>query len=329
MLVEITLVFLLVILVWTVISFRGWKRKIMNTLREESQVANTARGKIEYVLQGNGPVVLMLHGAPGGYDQGLLNADIWTKEGFSLLAISRSGYLRTPVSAGETFEEQADAIEALLDTLGISNVAVIAASAGGPVALHFALHHPDRISALVLLAAVSQQYTVKEDQMRSMLGRVLLSDTIADFGVWLYDIMTRYWTGMSLKQMFKENVTLESEELDEYVREVMSMPEQVSWYRRFIRTTCPMSLRNAGLKNDLEQLEEVSFNNLQAIECPTLLVHGTADGDVSYSNAEFAASSIPNARLYSLEDIGHVVWLGEHVPEMNLEILEFLRESVR
>ncbi|MBD3159544.1 MAG: alpha/beta fold hydrolase [Candidatus Lokiarchaeota archaeon] len=328
MLVEITLVFLLVILVWTVISFRGWKRKITNTLREESEVANTARGKIEYALQGNGPVVLMLHGAPGGYDQGSLDMDMWVNEGFSLLTISRPGYLRTPLSTGKTFQEQADAISALLDALGISKVAIVAASAGGPVALHFALHHPDRISALVLMAAASQQYTVEENQMHSLLGRILMSDTIADFGVWLYDILTRYWTSMSLKQMFNENVTLEPEELDEYVDEVMAIPEEVAWYKRFVRTTCPMSLRNAGLNNDLEQLGQVSFDNLDVIECPTLVVHGTADGDVSYTNAEFSASSIPDARLYSLDGVGHIVGLGEHVPEMNSEILEFLGESM-
>jgi pimeloyl-ACP methyl ester carboxylesterase len=122
-------------------------------------------------------------------------------------------------------------------------------------------------------------------------------------------------------------VTLEPEELDEYVDEVMEIPEQVAWYKRFVRTTCPMSLRNAGLNNDLEQLGQVSFDNLDVIECPTLVVHGTADGDVAYTNAEFLASSIPNARLYSLDGVGHIVWLGEHVPEMNSEILEFLRES--
>lgn len=327
MLLEVSLVLIVVILVWIIISFRGWKRNIINSLKEGSRVANTSTGEIEYALNGDGPVVLMLHGAPGGYDQGSLDMDMWVNEGFSLLAISRSGYLRTPLRTGKTFEAQADAINALLDTLGISKVAIVAASAGGPIALHFALRHPDRVDALVLVAAVSQEYTVKENQMHSLLGRILMSDTIADFGVWLYDILTRYWTSMSLKQMFKENVTLEPEELDEYVDEVMAIPEQVAWYKRFVRTTCPMSLRNAGLNNDLEQLGQVSFDNLDVIECPTLVVHGTADGDVAYTNAEFLASSIPNARLYSLDGVGHIVWLGEHVPEMNSEILEFLRES--
>jgi pimeloyl-ACP methyl ester carboxylesterase len=87
-----------------------------------------------------------------------------------------------------------------------------------------------------------------------------------------------------------------------------------------------MSPRMIGLNNDIKLLQQVSFTNLEDIKCPTLVIHGTVDGDVSYSNAEFSASSIPNAKLYSIENIGHLVWLGEHVPEMNSELVRFLKE---
>ncbi|MHA2191768.1 MAG: alpha/beta fold hydrolase [Candidatus Thorarchaeota archaeon] len=326
MLVEFSLVLLAALLVWIFISYRGWKRNLLKSLNDNSKVAMTSLGEIEYILKGSGPVLLMLHGAPGGYDQGTLDTEMWIDAGFSLLTISRPGYLRTPLSTGETFEEQADAIEALLDTLDISRVAILGASAGGPIALHFALRHPDRLSALILMAAVGNEYRVNQDQLDSLLGRIFLSDSMADFGVWLYDILTRRWTTMSLKEAFKETVILESKERDEYVRQVMAIPEQVDWYKRFVRTTCPMSPRMLGLNNDIKLLEQVSSTNLEAIKCPTLVVHGTVDGDVSFSNAEFAASSIPNAKLYRLENIGHLVWLGEHVPKMNSEIIEFLRE---
>ena len=106
----------------------------------------------------------------------------------------------------------------------------------------------------------------------------------------------------------------------------MAIPEQVTWYKRFVRTTCPMSPRMIGLNNDLKLLQQVSFTDLGAIKCPTLVIHGTVDGDVSFSNAEFAASSIPNAKLYEVENVGHIVWLGEHVSKMNSEIIKFLRE---
>jgi pimeloyl-ACP methyl ester carboxylesterase len=326
MLLELSLVVLAVLFGWIVISYKGWKRNLLKSLNENSEVATTSRGEIEYVLKGSGQVILILHGASGGYDQGALDMEMWIDEGFSVLAISRPGYLRTPLSTGETFEEQADAIDALIDTLGISKVAILAVSAGGPIALHFALRHPNRLSALILIAAVSHQFEMNLDAMDSVLGRIFLSNSMVDFGVWVVDVLTRRWTTQSLKISYKETVMLESKELNDYIRQVMATPEQVTWYKRSIRATCPMSPRTIGLNNDLKQLQQVSFTNLEAVTCPTLVIHGTVDKDVSFSNAEFAASSIPNAKLYSLENIGHMVWLGEHVSEMNSEIVRFLRE---
>jgi len=328
MIIKLALILLAALLIWIYISFRRWKHNLLTTLNANSKVITISQGEIEYVLKGSGPVLLMLHGAPGGYDQSILDMDFWINNGFSLLAISRPGYLRTPLTTGETFGEQADAIKALLDKLGISKVAILAASAGGPIGLHFALRHPDRISALILMAAVSNQYSVNQDQRDSLLGRIFLSDSIVDFGAWLYDILTRIWTTQSLKISFKQTVKLESKQQDEYVKQVMVIPEQVIWYKRFIRTTCPMSPRTIGLHNDIKLLQQVSFTSLKAIRCPTLVIHGTVDGDVPFSNAEFASSSIPNAKLYKIKNVGHLVWLGNHVSKMNSEIISFLREQI-
>lgn len=328
MLLEIGIVFTVLLFVWIIITFMRWKRILLSALHRNSKVVITSAGEIEYVLKGNGPVLLMLHGGPGGYDQSLLDVEMWINEGFSLLAISRPGYLRTPLSTGETFEQQADAIDALLSTLGITEVAILGASAGGPPAIHFALRYPDRVKSLVLMAAVSKEYTVDESQMDSLLGQIFVSGTMADFGVWIFDILTRRWPSLSLKTSFKEIVDLEPEEVKTYAKQVMMNPEQVSWYKRFVQTTCPMSPRLVGLDNDLKQLVRVSFTNLSDISSPTLVIHGTADKDVSFSNAEFSASSIPNARLYRIENVGHLVWLGEHVSQMNSELVGFLKESL-
>ncbi|MFQ5831536.1 MAG: alpha/beta fold hydrolase [Candidatus Thorarchaeota archaeon] len=328
MLFEISLVVLFLLLIWTILTFRRWKRSLSSILERNSEIAVTSAGEIEYALKGTGPVILFLHGGPGGYDQGLLDYEMWNEGGFSVLSISRPGYLRTPLTTGVTFEEQADAVEALLVSLGISEVAVLGASAGGPIALQLALCHPTRVKALILMAAVSQEYIVSESQMESTMAKIFLSDSMVDIGVWIFDILTRRWPSLSLKMSSKETVGLDSDDLNDYVKQVLSISEQVLWFKRFIRTTCPMSSRMVGLNNDLEQLERVSFENLEEIMCPTLVVHGTVDTDVSFSNAEFSANSIPNAKLHRIENVGHIVWLGRHVSKMNSDLLEFLRESM-
>jgi pimeloyl-ACP methyl ester carboxylesterase len=62
-----------------------------------SQIVETACGQIEYAVAGNGPTVLVVHGAGGGYDQGLDISRGLVRSGFRVVAMSRFGYLRTPL----------------------------------------------------------------------------------------------------------------------------------------------------------------------------------------------------------------------------------------
>ncbi|HWT78322.1 MAG TPA: alpha/beta fold hydrolase, partial [Candidatus Methylomirabilis sp.] len=115
-------------------------------------IVDTRRGPVEYASFGDGPAVLALHGAMGGYDQGLILARTIGGPGYRFVAVSRPGYLGTPLSAGQAPEEQADLLADLLETLGIREAAVVAISGGGPSAMHFALRHRDRCWALVLIS---------------------------------------------------------------------------------------------------------------------------------------------------------------------------------
>jgi hypothetical protein len=49
---------------------------------------------MEYALAGEGPVALVVHGAPGGYGQCLGLADMFTAAGLRVLRVSGPGYPR-------------------------------------------------------------------------------------------------------------------------------------------------------------------------------------------------------------------------------------------
>lgn len=101
-------------------------------------IAKTAAGPIEYAETGRGEPMFVIHGAGGGYDQGLfLGRDIG--EGHRVIAPSRFGYLKTLVPDDSSPAAQADAHAALLDYLGIRKCVVAAASAGAPSAIELAL----------------------------------------------------------------------------------------------------------------------------------------------------------------------------------------------
>lgn len=304
--------------------YRQWQTDIERRLIAERRIAHTRLGPVEYQWTGTGPVVLLSHGAPGGYDQGFLLGDI-AAAGFSVVTPSRPGYLGTPLYTGRTIEAQADAFAALLDVLEIESVIVAGASAGGPVALQLALRHPQRVSALIMMSAVSEQYRPNEAAANTALGKIYLNNTgIADFGIWLYDLFTSHFPAQSMRSMLQTESTLDANQIDATVEQAMGDPQQLDWFQNLIRSTAPLSLRKSGLDNDLAQLAQMPMYKLEAITAPTLVVHGLADADVRYKHALNAAKRIPDSKLHTLENSGHLIWLGDGWRDFRPKLLDFL-----
>src|SRR5262245_30876223 len=83
-----------------------------------SELVTTPCGPIEYAAVGTGPPILLVHGAGGGFDQGLAIGAPLAARGHRVVAMSRFGYLRTPLPADASAAAQADAHACLLDALG-------------------------------------------------------------------------------------------------------------------------------------------------------------------------------------------------------------------
>src|SRR6185312_9519174 len=94
---------------------------------------------------------LMVHGAGGGFDQGLEFGAPVVRAGFRVIAPSRFGYLRTPLPADASPEAQAQAHVCLLDALGIDRVVAVGGSAGAPSVVQLCVRHAERCSAMVLV----------------------------------------------------------------------------------------------------------------------------------------------------------------------------------
>ncbi|HNO32642.1 MAG TPA: alpha/beta hydrolase, partial [Anaerolineales bacterium] len=119
--------------------------------------AKTALGVVEYLEFGEGPAVVTAHGAMGGHDQSLFLAQTIGEEGYRYLAISRPGYLGTPITSGKSPTQQGDLIAALLDSLGIAKAGMMGVSGGGPSTVEFGLRHPDRCNGLVLVSTIADK----------------------------------------------------------------------------------------------------------------------------------------------------------------------------
>jgi pimeloyl-ACP methyl ester carboxylesterase len=132
-LLAILLVFgLVVFMAVTYPRFRADVQPDRERLLSGSDIVTTEKFRdIEYAVQGRGLPVLLVHGAGGGYDQGLFIGEHYVGDGHRFIAPSRFGYVRSSIPENGSAAAQADAYAALLDSLGIERVAVVGFSDGG------------------------------------------------------------------------------------------------------------------------------------------------------------------------------------------------------
>ncbi|HEY6052084.1 MAG TPA: alpha/beta fold hydrolase [Thermoanaerobaculia bacterium] len=283
-------------------------------------MAQTTAGPIEYAVAGpaSGEPVLVVHGAGGGYDQGLLLAGPLAERGFRLIAMSRFGYLRTPVPPDASAEAQADAHAALLDALGISRVAVVGASAGAPSAMQFALRHPDRTSALVLI--VPAAYAPRPggaasvrpagERMPSGMGFLLDVFLRSDFLFWAsmrlaFPLMTRGILG-TLPGVVKRADDAEKARVAKLLEEIL-----------------PIRARRAGLLNDGAMISSLPRYELERIAVPTLAISTEDDLYGTFDGARYTAEHVPGARFIGYPSGGHMT-VGRQ-EDLLAEITGFLK----
>ena len=63
---------LAVLVVWITIAYRSTLNAAQSRISTGSSIAQTQCGPIEYASRGEGPPLLIVHGAGGGFDQGLM-----------------------------------------------------------------------------------------------------------------------------------------------------------------------------------------------------------------------------------------------------------------
>lgn len=276
--------------------YAHWRREALKRLQTNSRVLDTVLGAVEYSRKGQGPAVLFVHGTPGGYDQGLAVANLLAKDDFTCIAVSRPGYLRTPLHA-DSPEAQADLYAALLDQLGIQKAALIAVSGGGPSALQFALHHPERCSGLILLAALSKRYSEKE-----------VLETMPR--------MQRFIKSQLERLLFFNNPAL-------FLAEALLLWQPFPIPMEFYEAMEMHQLRDPGYKNDMQQFERIDEYPLERIPVPTLVLHGNRDSNVPLTHSQLVASKVPRSRLLIDEGGNHFFYVI-HKEKIIPMILEFL-----
>ena len=274
-------------------------------------------GPIEYQEAGAGVPLLAVHGSGGGHDQGMAFAEPLASQGIRVIAMSRFGYLRTPMPADMSAAAQADAHVCLLDALGIPKAAVMGGSAGAPSALQMALRHSDRTLALVLLVPLAYKPPT-------------LADSAPPLPPWVEALMRRligsdflFWSGLHLAR-------------DQVIKVVLATPPELLAHTSpreraridaMLGSILPVSLRAEGLRSDTAVGRQLAPSPLDSIRIPTLVISARDDRYGTYASARYTAGQIPGAKFIGFDNGGHT-WVG-HNDEVMAAIAELLVPPVR
>jgi pimeloyl-ACP methyl ester carboxylesterase len=266
-----------------------------------TEIADTELGPVQYTSTGEGRPVIVVHGTPGGYDQAELMARFLPRAEFRSIAPSRPGYLGSPLAGRLAVDQQADLLASLMDSLGIERAGILCWSGGGPSSYQLAAHHPDRVTAVIALAAATKPIQRPEDDLPTRL----MFNTRA--GEWLLRVTAAHAPKQLISATIDAEGALSKEQVEQRTNEVFA--DEVK--RRFVldlASTVTHRDREAGLENDWEQFQTMPHLDLEAIKAPCMLVQGGADSDVTPDHSEDAAARIPRAELITLDTGTHLAF---------------------
>ncbi len=250
-------------------------------------------GTMTYVDEGSGDVILSVHGLSGGYDQAFdtVANRLSTNR---IIAPSRFGYLGSDIPENPTPREQAKAFFELLDRLNIDQVYLLATSAGGTVAIRFALDYPERTKGLILYSSAAP-FAEKPESYAAYAGPpVFLCN---NFGMWLSS---------------------------PFFKPIMGMESSV------IHTMLPVNERRDGMIIDAKVINLDMARNfdeypIESLQSPTLILHAKDDKMASYTLMEQGSGRFVNCTFVVFETGGHL--MNGHSTEIDAALNKFMDEN--
>jgi pimeloyl-ACP methyl ester carboxylesterase len=296
---------ILILLAISLIAFAGfvqWRAGKMEAKAEvayppEGQVLDVEGIQVHAVVMGNGPDLVLIHGASGNTRDMTFSLAPRLAKTYRVIVFDRPGlgYTDPITDTGATLNQQAELLQKAAAQLGARKPIVVGHSYGGSVALSWAVNHPAQISGLVLIAAASNPWTTPLDTYykitSSSIGSAIVVPMITAFATNAHvdDAMTDIFAPQPVTDGYGENVgaalTLRRE------------------------STRANALQRANLLDEITAQEP----RYGEISVPTEIIHGTDDDIVNFtSNALEVYRQIDGAVLTRLEGVGH---MPHHVAE--------------
>ena len=182
-----------------------------------------------------------------------------------------------------SFEAWVHDLETVVDTSGVEKFALMGISQGGPVAIAYAVRHPERVSHLILCGAYARGWNHRGWPEGLEARRALETLVRLDWGR----------NNPAFSQVFT-NI---------YIPENCS-PEHQRWYSDLRRMSA--SAENAA--RIMMACDDIDVRSLLcSVAVPTIVFHSDRDRAVPIEEGRILAAEIPNARFVPLSSANHLL----------------------
>ncbi len=189
--------------------------------------------------------------------------------------------------------DMANDIITVMYMLKIDNADILGVSQGGMIAQHLAINYPERVNKLVLAVTLSCQ----NETVRNAVSAWIEFAKNGDYKSIFIDTAEKSYSEKYLKK-YRPFLSL------------LGTTKKAHDFNRFI------TMANACLTHD-------TFDSLDKIIAPTLVIGGDSDKIVGIKSSQEIADKINGSQLYIYKGLGHAAY--EEAKDFNKRVLDFLK----
>ncbi len=274
----------------------GWKTDLDATdmkakySNQSSQFMNLGSGLSVHIRdEGNvdAPAVVLIHGS----NSSLHTWEPWVKRlgsDYRIISIDLPGHGLTGANPTRDYHYASfvDVVDRVMTQLKVSKFAIAGNSMGGAVSWHYALAHPEHVTAIGLIdAAGAPAWQAKTTPLGFRLAR---TPVIRDL---MRSITPRFVIASSLRSSVSKKEIVDDAMIDRY------------WELLLFPGNRQASIDRFALAHNVEPASKAK---LAAIKVPTLIMWGDEDGLIPLSSAKWFAQAIPQAKMVTYPGVGHI-----------------------